>query len=913
MLFLLILTASVQAKKVDNWSTECSDVLLIFARGSSSNNAGLNLDEPFEPPFLGSEPEAGTFFQKFQNILDQDYPHVTYKAVSVHDFPNKYSPVGYKAVHAFAPAPQFIDRNTLNSEWSVIPGEYRDSVYGGVSEVSGFVRDEAARCPNQQIVLGGYSQGAEVVGNGLFKLTEDERKSIAGVAFFGDPKYNASYKDSQGNYQEQPWRRGHAPLYKTGMLDPRKPYIPDDMKKRVQSWCFDDDFICTGTKTFAGGLVDWASEGKSLGAGHSRYPSFGVPQAASEIVQLMSPTLYALNKSRGGIDKGAGPTQTVPYVPNTKPIDVMFLIDVSYNVNDVMGTLRTQTDSVTGPMQGFFNGVRYGFAYYNELDQYGTMLPRYVIGQQPAPYQPVNSPIYSTPLTSNLINKLAWGDATSGGGADVPDPHGIMVEKTSLGTYWDPKAIKHIVLITDRPFKESFTYNICNASIWTQFNLPNPPNCYTNPEQVSALSYKHPELCDKVWLAITEETCSLNMASPGFVHNITRTFDDAIKVAQTQRTDVTVVIPHGLTATVTDKPAAEKRLEYFAKATGGLYLKYDVFGKADYTDMLWRVLNHQPKQIALAYKDALEILGPNQVLGVSDQIKARTNVPITLDVSESPITADEYKWDFNGDGTWDKETESPNIEHTFTVPTTDNFVQVAAYAGEEEQARTTLPLTVEQYDGPLPDYTSPELPTNLQAKVTANGEIEVTWDPDGEIFVVIKDPETGLPIVSVPGSNGSITIPNSYFSGDALLALAVTEDASSKPQTLEVEQLPIEVVNQEDLEFVKFNGLSPGETVAGNEILNTNTAEVVQAASTTAIQTPGLATTPNVLAENVVSGSQVLSRTASPALASDSVAATQPIPSNSEASQQPPYLLIVLVVGGGVVAAILAIAKKTDN
>ncbi len=926
-IFLLVLLALLSvpfikagATEVSNQADSCTDVLLVFARGSGDNNDEKYLNQPFSKLFGDKEKVPGAFFQKFQQLLDQNYPHTTYKAQSIHNFPGKYNQRGYPAPGIFGPTTFF--NNGINADVAWWPwGDYQDSIKDGQEEIIGYIKDEISRCPDQEVVLGGYSQGAEIVGNSLFKLTENERKNIAGVALFGDPKYigaETSWKPWE-DPKPYPWKRGTAGGRKRGIAEARQPYAPDDMKYKTLSWCFDDDPICTDAssliKKLANGVVGWDWSKSYLGSGHTRYITYGAPQAAEEIFQRMAPDLYALEKFRGGVNKEvAVDAQSAPLQPNNQPIDIMFLVDVSAGMDDVLGTLRAQTDSILPVMKAFFPNVRYGLADISE-QSYGNTIyyPRYNFYQDPVIYQPPSGYIYSSTLNNSFYRKLSWS-GSSGGGVDRADPLGLAVEKTAMRASWDPNAVKHIILITDRPAKDPYTYNICDSIMTSNIGIP-PLTCTTTPSLTSLVTNQHPELCDTAWQIITGDECALGMSSPGSVHNITRRLNDSITVAQSQHVGVTVVVPHPLSGpnNPSDTIDTDKQLEYFAKATAGLYLKYNAFDRVAYSDMLWRVLNHQPKQIALAYKDALEILGPNQVLGVSDQIKARTNVPITLDVSESPITADEYKWDFNGDGTWDKETESPNIEHTFTVPTTDNFVQVAAYAGEEEQARTTLPLTVEQYDGPLPDYTSPELPTNLQAKVTANGEIEVTWDPDGEIFVVIKDPETGLPIVSVPGSNGSITIPNSYFSGGALLALAVTEDASSEPQTLEVEQLPIEVVNQEDLEFVKFNGLSPGETVAGNEILNTNTAEVVQAASTTAIQTPGLATTPNVLAENVVSGSQVLSRTASPALASDSVAATQPIPSNSEASQQPPYLLIVLVVGGGVVAVILAIAKKTDN
>ena len=90
----------------------CADVEAVFARGT------------FEPPGVGVTGEA------FVDSLRSD---VGGKSVDVY-------PVNYPASLDFATAAD------------------------GVIDASNRVRDIAASCPNTKIVLGGYSQGAAVIG-----------------------------------------------------------------------------------------------------------------------------------------------------------------------------------------------------------------------------------------------------------------------------------------------------------------------------------------------------------------------------------------------------------------------------------------------------------------------------------------------------------------------------------------------------------------------------------------------------------------------------------------------------------------------------------------------------------------------------------------------------------------------------
>ncbi len=382
---LLIIFGSARAAVAQG----CSDVLIVFARGSSDNPLGQYLDLPFESIFQEKEKVGGAFFREMKTELDNNYPNVTYKAVSIHNFPNLYNQNGYRAVSMFG-FPTL--NNVLDAEFGWWPwGEYRGSVSDGIEETVGYVKDQVVQCPNQQIVLGGYSQGAHVIGDALFRFAPQEREKIGAVALFGDPKYIGSdvslrgpvlnWFDSlaHGKPAAEPWKRGSATLKDRGLADARIPYVPSDMEYKVMSWCFVDDFVCTGYSGIGKTLrrhieqTDPVSSPDDAGVGHLRYPSFGVKEAAQEAVVKLSLALRAANRARGGVDPELGVEQSIS-TATYEPITAMITVNTSAGADGVLGTLRMFTGQVVPQVARFFPSATIGIADYNEN---GTMEDRW--------------------------------------------------------------------------------------------------------------------------------------------------------------------------------------------------------------------------------------------------------------------------------------------------------------------------------------------------------------------------------------------------------------------------------------------------------------------------------------------------------------------------------------------------------
>jgi len=144
---------------------------------------------------------------------------------------------------------------------------YDDSVREGTGEMISYLEARSARCPDEVFAVGGYSQGAHVVGRALFGLAPETRARIAHVALFADPKLYLPEGDSAESVDRcatavpgavSIWRRGDVAcstsggiLSHGGLTVPdvrrRDPYLPPDIASRSGSWCDRRDGVCNGS------------------------------------------------------------------------------------------------------------------------------------------------------------------------------------------------------------------------------------------------------------------------------------------------------------------------------------------------------------------------------------------------------------------------------------------------------------------------------------------------------------------------------------------------------------------------------------------------------------------------------------------------------------------------------------------
>jgi len=123
--------------------------------------------------------------------------------------------------------------------------EYLLSVNKGEDRLVELVKERAAQCRDQEIVLSGYSQGAQVVRRALPRLKK-QAGHVGAVVLFGDPGFDPNtWANKGGNFS--PKRHGIFGL-------PNKDFPPEF--DHVVTYCRDGDLICQGfpNTTHAHGL-----------------------------------------------------------------------------------------------------------------------------------------------------------------------------------------------------------------------------------------------------------------------------------------------------------------------------------------------------------------------------------------------------------------------------------------------------------------------------------------------------------------------------------------------------------------------------------------------------------------------------------------------------------------------------------
>ncbi len=188
----------------------CPPVILYFARGSSQVLAGT-VTGFGRPGHLLSEELRRHYGTKVIGTMGDAYP-------------------------AVAVTPR-----------SMLGKGYRRSVESGVESARQNVADLTMLCPGSWFVLGGFSQGAQVIRTALDGLNETAQRRIAAVALFGDPYFDAAERTviALSNYRRA--RRGALRKLRPAGA----PAIGVRFAGRVFSWCHDRDLICQSAGSLA--------------------------------------------------------------------------------------------------------------------------------------------------------------------------------------------------------------------------------------------------------------------------------------------------------------------------------------------------------------------------------------------------------------------------------------------------------------------------------------------------------------------------------------------------------------------------------------------------------------------------------------------------------------------------------------
>ncbi len=225
----------------------CTPVLLITARGT---------DEP---------PQTG-------NLLSPVMRHVRDTLVNAHEEYRKNPVSGgsnpYKTASLLASTNNTAIFSHYDLEYSAT-AEFGDSSPEGMRRLIDTVNNQATLCPDQKILLAGYSQGAFVIaesltkadqrliGPGVGEITESAAAQIAGIIFYGDPRFVSNEPYTYGTFK--PGRDGTLP---------RLPGALDAHATKIRSFCVATDIVCQSMQAVReDGHVEYFKNGmQQLGA-----------------------------------------------------------------------------------------------------------------------------------------------------------------------------------------------------------------------------------------------------------------------------------------------------------------------------------------------------------------------------------------------------------------------------------------------------------------------------------------------------------------------------------------------------------------------------------------------------------------------------------------------------------------------
>lgn len=438
--------------------------MVVFARGSGQNSDSIfqaadgsygddtnTINSLYKDAGVNSaESQTATFIANFHNRIPNGV-----KYVSLHNETSstgqKYNQYGYIATSAFdAISGPFNTFSKPPLHRKDVPNRYYESVKDGAEELAWYLEDQMTSCPLQQVVLGGYSQGAEVVADGINIMQPDFRARIADVALYGDPKFNPR---EDGSYVKGPWVRGDAafPNFTGGILSPRKQYVPDDIPS-LGSWCASGDKICDAGIRDSRALLNSLKDAGNVtnpaeNKVHSNaYQDTWIPKSMNDIVELVRDRLPNIDMN------------TSVYInKNDKlwDLDLAIVLDTTSSMSDDLKIIKGNANGLSGELLNSYWNSRVGIVTYGGL---------------PLDY---NDPSYQyssviTPFTNNedLVRQgfqsIAAQEPYYGLMPDGTTPYPLTEQSAQLdgimtainGLQWEHGAQKKIIVITNNKARD---------------------------------------------------------------------------------------------------------------------------------------------------------------------------------------------------------------------------------------------------------------------------------------------------------------------------------------------------------------------------------------------------------------------------------------------------------------------------
>lgn len=395
---VLVFDARVMAKKVDD---KCTLATAIFARGSGQ---GFNAKESL------------TFRTQLESRVDKKQLNF-YELGSESYGGNQYPAVDVSNVW---------NGNAIGAKISGGMGNtYGKSVKEGVAELRTYLDIRHRKCPNEFFILGGVSQGAQVVGQALPSISSGVKNKIVFNMLFGDPKLylpegEGIFPPACRNEKLSAYRREITNCHvDNGALGARKPFLPSEDNSKTGLWCLANDYVC-GSSKFV-----WNVEGHGKYANNNGPIDDGVREAAN---RLKNAAKLASQNDPGINDKPLNNNM------GTTGTDVVFVLDTTGSMMSYIDQMKTFIRNYSSKIKEI-NG-RVGLVVYRDAgDEYTAKKL---------------SDLQTD--TADLLNKLESVSADGGGDGPEAALHASMVAMNEMK--WQKGATKAIVLLTDAGYHE---------------------------------------------------------------------------------------------------------------------------------------------------------------------------------------------------------------------------------------------------------------------------------------------------------------------------------------------------------------------------------------------------------------------------------------------------------------------------
>lgn len=448
LVIMIICTLFSHRAHANSAEPACKKVEVVFARGSGRS---LMADK---------NPESNRFFldlnKRLKSTLSPNYYELGTKAYKGNQYPAvDIDPANgglWTALGAYVS--------------SGLGGEYGKSVFKGTDELVAYMNQRYAKCKahGSYFVLGGFSQGAQVVGQALIMLSEKVRKEIKFVGLFGDPRVHFPHggilfpKACAGNFE--PYRAVMGNCHTTdGRLGARKPYLPTDMHHKTKVWCYADDFIC-GASQFP------------KDKGHDAYAISGLgiswaAQMAAENIQLA-----IKNEPKPTPPKNPSPNPTPTPPPPPAPLidtkyhfgmglngqDVVYLIDNSYNMYPHLAKIRQNLKTTIPKI--IAKGGRVALFLYSGFAPQAGGLPFGV-------------------LSSNTATNNMYIDTYVQSSFGIIQGTSLSPLNSAMQTLqWNYGAAKSIILLTNNPSGSPDTFGTTKQAVSRTSLAIDPVNIY---------------------------------------------------------------------------------------------------------------------------------------------------------------------------------------------------------------------------------------------------------------------------------------------------------------------------------------------------------------------------------------------------------------------------------------------------